>query len=170
MTKSDTSRRNFLLGKLNSSGPDVMRPPGATPAFERDCTRCGDCLKVCPTAIIVVGEDRLPRLDFSDGACTFCGECAKVCPTEALDPDLLADWRWKAEVTEACLSLKGIMCRACEDVCEPRAIRFRLEPGGRSRPVIDVRQCTGCGACAQCCPASALTFFEEESASREATK
>ena len=34
------------------------------------------------------------------------------------------------------------MCRTCEDVCEPRAIRFKLALGGKSEPLVEFDQCT----------------------------
>jgi ferredoxin-type protein NapF len=71
-------------------------------------------------------------------------------------------------ITNSCLSLNGISCRACEDACDPRAIRFRLMTGGRATPVLDEALCTGCGECAYTCPAGAVAFEKAEPITMEA--
>ena len=58
------------------------------------CSRCGQCMKVCPTniiqpAVVQAGPDGLftPRMDFQAGQCEWsCNECGKVCPTGAIEP------------------------------------------------------------------------------------
>lgn len=70
----------------------------------------------------------------------------------------MADWPWRASVSADCLSLNRTACRACEDACDARAIRFRLEVGGNARPIIDDVACTGCGACIAICPAAAVSL------------
>ncbi|WP_420410989.1 ferredoxin-type protein NapF [Roseibium sp.] len=162
MTAPNPSRRNFLRGKFAETDAAILRPPGATAFFDQKCTECGKCSDACPENIIVIGNDRRPVVNFEIGACTFCSACADICPTEALDPARVPDWDWKAEVGDSCLSHQGITCRACEDVCEPRAIRFRLSTGGKSHPVFDISQCTGCGECAYSCPARAISFAKME--------
>lgn len=154
---TQASRRAFLRG--NFGDPEVLRPPGAAESgFERACTGCGDCVTACPEAIIRADARGGVLLDLSLGACTFCGDCARACPTAALSEARMGDWPWRASVSSACLSLNGVACRTCEDACEPRAIRFRLELGGRARPVIDDEACTGCGACIAICPAGAVSL------------
>lgn len=74
----------------------------------------------------------------------------------------MPDWPWTATITDTCLSLGGISCRACEDACEPRAIRFRLMTGGRAAPTLDPEQCTGCGECAFTCPTGAVSFEQRD--------
>lgn len=160
MTAPNPSRRNFLRGKFAETDASILRPPGASACFEQQCTECGKCQDACPENIIVIGKDRRPVVNFDLGACTFCSACADVCPTDALKPDLVSEWSWRAEAGESCLSSQGITCRACEDACEPLAIRFRLSTGGKSHPVIDISQCTGCGDCAYSCPARAITFVK----------
>ncbi|MET1410956.1 ferredoxin-type protein NapF [Roseibium sp. HPY-6] len=157
-TEISVSRRAFL--KLSTEPKvDGIRPPWAAEnSFSELCTGCNDCVRACPEKIIVSAGDQGPVLDFSHGACTFCGACADICPTGALDPSIDLVWPWKAVISNACLSRQGITCRACEDVCEPRTIRFRLTVGGRSEPVLDFGQCTGCGACSYACPADAVSF------------
>ncbi len=43
---------------------------------------CNNCEVVCPTDAIVVGDNPLPRINFS--SCVECGACVGVCPSEAL--------------------------------------------------------------------------------------
>ncbi|WP_319531340.1 ferredoxin-type protein NapF [uncultured Cohaesibacter sp.] len=154
----ELNRRNFLRGKLKQSDAPRMYPPGAQPNFERLCSQCGECSSACPEAIIIRHETGLPVVDFTRGGCTFCNACTDVCETGALLPAPSEDWPWQAEIGSSCFSLNGIACRACEDACEPRAISFRLMTGGRSSPILDTDQCTGCGECSATCPASAITF------------
>lgn len=158
MTTPSPSRRNFLRGRFHAVDANVMRPPGSVSEFAKLCTECGDCVSACPEKIIRVGEDRLPVVDFALGACTFCDSCAEACTSGALVAGQVESWIWRAEIQDNCFSLQGVMCRTCEDVCEPRAVRFKLAVGGKAEPVIDLDQCTGCGECAHSCPAQAVQF------------
>ncbi|WP_193143016.1 MULTISPECIES: ferredoxin-type protein NapF [unclassified Meridianimarinicoccus] len=163
-----TSRREFLRGRVGPDARTVMRPPGVSSAFLEACTRCADCITACPEGILVRDADNGPVVDFARGACTFCGQCAEACPTEALMPDRVAAWSWKARVADNCLSMNGVTCRSCQDSCEPAAISFRLALGGCSRPVVDLDQCTGCGGCAYSCPTGAIDFYHPEITNKEA--
>ncbi|WP_434051479.1 MAG: ferredoxin-type protein NapF [Roseibium sp.] len=161
-TDISVSRRAFL--KLDTRAePETLRPPGTNAALLSEyCKGCGACVEACPEQIIVAGTGNFPVLDFTKGACTFCGACVDACPSGAFSRDVYSQWSLKAVITDTCLSLQGISCRACEDACEPAAIRFRLAIGGKSEPLIDPHQCTGCGACAYHCPAAAVTFKRTE--------
>lgn len=162
MVVTMSSRRSFLKGKFDADGQYAIPPPGTTPEFTDMCTKCSDCAKACPEGIIVREKDGSPVVDFNRGACTFCGECAEACTTGALSPARMGEWPWKAWVGERCLSVQGITCRACEDACDARAIRFRLALGGRSRPLIDLDRCTGCGGCSHSCPVQAITLEKHD--------
>lgn len=153
----DNSRRRFLRGRPRAPAP--LRPPWALPEgeFTDRCSRCGDCLKACPTHILVPGEGGYPGVDFSRGECTFCGDCRTACPTGALAPGEIP-WRLTLSVAESCLPRSGVECRSCEDACEPAAIRFRPRLGGPSLPDIDLERCTGCGACVSPCPVGAISL------------
>ena len=61
-------------------------------------------------------------------------------------------------VADHCLSLSGVTCRTCEDICAVRAIRFKPRLGGSSQLTIDAEVCTGCGDCLPICPVDALSL------------
>ncbi len=64
------------------------------------------------------------------------------------------------QVANHCLSLSGVACRACEDACAYRAIRFKPRLGGVDQISVDPGACTGCGDCRPVCPVGALSFEE----------
>lgn len=163
------SRRNFLRGELREAHGPLLRPPGAQANFEQLCDGCGACSRACPQRIVRRAQDGGPMVDFGSNACTFCGDCARACPTGALLAERVLDWPWRATILETCLSHQGISCRSCEDACEPRAIRFRLQTGGRALPVLDQDRCTGCGECAFTCPAQSVAFERRQPANTEST-
>ncbi len=151
------NRAQFLRGDL--SGKQVpIRPPWALPEarFAELCSGCGECLDACPDGIIVAGRGKLPQVNFKLGECDFCGECVEACRIGALDREQSEPWDIRAEIQGNCLSLNAIVCRSCGDACEPRAIGFRIEPGGVSRPELTTESCTGCGACLAVCPVDAV--------------
>ncbi len=60
------------------------------------------------------------------------------------------------EIADSCLTKSATDCRLCDDVCEPRALRFRPAMGGIYVPSIDAEQCTACGECVPMCPVNAI--------------
>jgi ferredoxin-type protein NapF len=153
-----SSRRNFLRGRFSvRKGP--LRPPWALAenAFLDACTRCGDCVRACPTHVIHDRDSGYPGIDFKAGECTFCGACADACKKGALKKtEGAAPWQARAAIGEQCLAQHRIECRICGDQCEARAIRFPLRAGGVAAPALDRDACTGCGACVATCPAGAI--------------
>lgn len=153
-----SSRRNFLRGRFSArKGP--QRPPWALAeaAFLVACTRCGDCLRACPTRIVIGRDAGYPTIDFGAGECTFCGDCTRACTTGALHQGAgQPPWMIVASVDDRCLAHRHVECRICGDLCEARAIRFSPQLGGPAQPQVDSTACTGCGACVAPCPAHAL--------------
>lgn len=153
----DASRRALFHGRLRPKSEN--RPPWARPEAEfiDRCTRCNDCLKACPPAILLAGDGGYPTTDFAAGACTFCAACVAACRPGALSRhEAAAPWLYKAAVGPDCLPRHGVECRVCGDFCEAQAIRFPPRLGGSPLPAIDAERCTGCGACVAPCPSQAI--------------
>jgi ferredoxin-type protein NapF len=156
MAEADLARRALLRGQ-SAAAARPLRPPWALPEarFVEACTRCGDCIGVCPEAIIVRGDGGFPEVDFRRGACTFCGACVEACAPRALR-ELDADpWDLTARVGGACLARHGVHCQTCRDICDVLAVSF-VHRRAVPEPVIDAAACTGCGACVAACPAEAI--------------
>lgn len=167
MTVENLPRRQFLRGKFLTSlqpeneqkqGFEGIRPPWAVDnqAFVEQCTRCGDCIAVCETKILVKGDGGFPEVAFDKGECTFCKKCVEVCEQPIFRPLDEQPWAHKIEIGTSCLTQHRIECRACQDNCPMNAIRFRLQMGGVAQPVVNIEACNGCGACVKSCPVSAI--------------
>jgi ferredoxin-type protein NapF len=156
------SRFQFLQGDFTGKSL-VIRPPWAVEEsrFIELCTGCGVCIEHCPSAILRKGRAGYPVVDFRAGECDFCGECVSRCDTGALQPcqnETDAPWHLKAVIGGHCLALQNVICRACAEHCESRAIEFRLSAGRVPQPEVIESRCNGCGACYAPCPAHAITF------------
>jgi polyferredoxin len=118
-------------GVRAAAGP--IRPPGSRSEadFLATCTRCDECLKVCPTnvlqpAVFEAGLEGMftPRMDFIRGYCEWtCAECGKVCPTRSIRPlDLAVKQQTVIGLAvidhKLCLPwAKGEECLVCEELC-----------------------------------------------------
>lgn len=145
----------FQQGARRGVAP--LRPPWALPEAEfiEECDGCAKCITSCETQVLKSARGRYPVVDFTNAECTFCRACLDACPGPALS-DAEHVWSLKASASELCLSSQGVMCRACGEACEVRAIGYKLIVGGFSRPEIDLDTCTGCGACVAQCPVGAI--------------
>ncbi|BAL22649.1 ferredoxin-type protein NapF [Azoarcus sp. KH32C] len=156
------SRRGFLRGHRDPLQA-VQFPPwsGRPDDFPDRCTRCGDCVKACPTAILITGDGAFPTVDFGRGECTFCGDCVAACGVRALRRDGESPWNLKAVIGDGCVARQAVECRVCGEACPVGAIRFRPTIGGIAQPQLDSALCTGCGACQAPCPVGALRLTEQ---------
>jgi len=137
----------------------LLRPPGAVdePSFLRDCTGCMDCAAVCPAGAIVEAPIRLreaagtPIIVPEAAACRMCHDmpCIAACDTGALSAAVPIKLGTARVLPHACMGTKGLGCSACVEHC-PVDGAIDLE---RGTPVVDADTCTGCGVCAEICPA-----------------
>jgi len=147
-----------------------VRPPGA--ADERQfvglCLRCGNCVRVCPSAILKpdlgqagVAGFLTPRAVFDVGYCREdCNACGRVCPSGAIAPLTLEKKRQRtmglAEINLGkCLTAGGQHCEACVAACPYETIEI-VKPEGTypayPYPRLIAGACVGCGACEYECP------------------
>jgi MauM/NapG family ferredoxin protein len=143
-----------------------FRPPGALDElpFLAACTRCGDCIDVCPPGAIIqapagagfaVGT---PIIDPAVQPCTVCPDmpCARACPTGALQvPERVWEGYRLARlelVPERCIAFQGVECGVCARACPVGENALRLDELGR--PVIRMEGCVGCGVCVRACVTS----------------
>ena len=192
VVRHDPSRRQLLLGMAGGlalvgsarvggaaavPNPALVRPPGAAADFAARCVRCGECLKVCPTAglqpaLFEAGLEGLwsPVLVSRQGYCDYsCTACGHVCPTGAIGPLELA--RKREEVIgvayldeRLCLPYADeTPCIVCEEMCPlpEKAIVIAetvtvTKAGGEEvelkRPRVLRERCIGCGYCEYFCP------------------
>ncbi len=158
--------------------PRLVRPPGAQPesGMLALCSRCGQCMKVCPTNVIQpavaqagLGGFFTPRMDYQSGQCEWsCNECGKVCPTGAILPLALPE-KHKTVIGRAYIDQNrcipwadGLTCLVCQELCPvaPKAIAIDpavvTTPKGAKvrlgRPRVIAERCIGCGVCEHVCP------------------
>lgn len=188
LTHGEGDRRHFFhatLGRLleevtrrterRIAPQKYFRPPGALDeiAFIAACTRCGDCLDVCPVHAIFNAPAAAglaagtPVIDPAMQPCTVCPDmpCAQVCPTDALiPPEGLWAGLQMAElelVPERCIAFHGVECGVCARSCPVGEEAIALDD--RGRPVIRAEGCVGCGVCVRACvttPSSLLLHLE----------
>ena len=154
-------------GDLRNRPDKLVRPPGALPEndFLANCTRCGECMRVCPTRVIqpegfeqglagAFAAKMDMRLAGCDQQCKVCGD---ICPTNALRKLTLEEKKYAKLGTAAidqsrCLVYAwGKTCQICDEACPYNAIIFKTVDGKRV-PVIVPSRCNGCGWCETLCP------------------
>ncbi len=158
------------LGISKSSGASTpIMPPGAgdSETFSGLCSRCYNCVNICPQNIIRLNTDPrdgiarllVPEISYTNGYCDdLCSQCSNVCPTGALKPLPLAQKRnirmGTATVEhERCFAwARGQECMICADSCPYDAIRSDTRADGLRRPEVQTGLCRGCGKCQLNCP------------------
>jgi ferredoxin-type protein NapF len=158
----------YIAGPVRAKTSRSIRPPGALDEsqFAGVCTRCGNCLRVCPSGIIErdIGKNGLanlftPALHFEDDYCQEdCIRCTQVCPSGAIVHLSLKE---KTDIQiglprvnmNVCLLGDDRECSACKRWCPYDAIRYVFSQEQYTLiPHIDPQKCNGCGACEAICP------------------
>ncbi len=141
----------------------IARPPyfEDEDSFYKECIECQDtpCLTFCEENIIVISEDKTPKLNFNLGGCTYCDACAINCPNGVLKIEYKKSINVKVEIDMLkCMSWHQTMCFSCKDPCLDDAIEFL----GMFRPSIKEDKCTSCGFCINVCPVEAIAIKHKE--------
>jgi ferredoxin-type protein NapG len=139
-----------------------FRPPGAGDevAFLSACTRCGDCIDVCPVHAILKAPANgsglaagTPYIEPSVQACVVCAHmpCAQACETGALTP---SPWpQVHMGVLELdprrCITFQGASCGVCARACPVGEQALAMDD--RGHPVLKPEGCVGCGVCVTAC-------------------
>jgi len=140
-----------------------FRPPGAAPevAFVAACTRCGDCIDVCPVHAILKAPANAglgagtPYLDPAAQACVVCVDmpCAAACETGAL---VVPEDMWASihmgvlELDpQRCITFQGSACGVCARACPVGERALAMDD--RGHPVLKPEGCVGCGVCVTAC-------------------
>ena len=158
----------YVARPVRAKTSHPLRPPGARDEsrFAGVCTRCGNCLRVCPSRIIErdVGQNGwatlfTPVLRFENDYCREdCIRCTEVCPSGAL---VRLSLKEKTDIQiglpevnmNICLLGDDRECSVCKHWCPYDAIRYVFsETEYTLVPQIDPKKCTGCGACEAACP------------------
>ncbi len=155
----------------------ALRPPGTdSQTLSSTCTRCGLCLKVCPTGALQINLAEseieaagtpvfIPRLGFCQYSCNACGQ---ICPVGAIPPLNLSEKQnkiiGKAYINpDRCIAWSDHQtCIVCEEMCPLPQKAISLESGEFSSPtggtitislpVVNREICIGCGICENKCP------------------
>jgi len=163
----------LLPNILKAGHQPMLRPPGILPDNDLmlTCTRCGNCLKACPTNIIqpMTGFSNwmnilTPCISFSESYCLpECTHCGEVCPTGAIQKFTVQE---KEQLfigfadlkPEECLLTKNQECDRCLFYCDFDAIEIVPSLQYNALPEINKETCVGCGACEVVCPARAIVI------------
>lgn len=155
------------LGAARAAEPPP-RPPWAPiddAHFTALCTRCSECVRACPRAVLHIGDGGYPQIRFTERGCSLCGDCVRACLPQALRRvEGAAPWTSSARIGADCLARRRVECRVCGEACGVGAIRFRPSRGGVSQPESDAARCTGCGDCVAVCPAGAVSIQRRSAA------
>ncbi len=152
---------NSLTSSFNKKEKQekVLRPPyyEDESVFFTNCIECdGICSTVCEENIIIIQDDKTPKLDLSISGCTYCDDCANACPHEVLKLENKKNIDAKIEIdVSKCLSWNQTMCFSCKDPCLDDAIDFLA----MFRPEINAN-CTSCGYCIKTCPVEAIKIVK----------
>ncbi len=155
---------SFLSSPIKGKKEDkeiIIRPPyfDNEDAFARECSNCdGLCSSSCQEQIIIIQDDKTPKIDFSKSGCTYCDDCANACEKGVLSLEFKKNILSDIVINQTtCMSWSGVMCFSCKDPCLEDAIEFKA----MFMPTINQDKCTSCGFCISRCPSYAIDIKDK---------
>ena len=148
-----SSKYNYV-GEMSCK--DAMMVPGqGEKACSYGCLGLGSCVSACQFDALSI-EDGIAKVD--PEKCVACGKCVATCPKSLIELVPYAaphkvqcnSKEFGKAVKEVC-SAGCIGCKMCTRVCEADAITVE-----NNIAKIDYSKCTGCGKCAEKCPAKII--------------
>ena len=151
----DKAGRQYNYYGIEDCSKITVVPGAGDKACSYGCLGSGSCVKACQfDAIHVV--DGVAVVDKEK--CVACGQCVAACPRHLIE---LVPYKAKhlvqcsshdkgADVKKKC-DAGCIGCTLCTKQCEFDAIHM-----DNNVAVIDYAKCTGCGKCAEKCPAKVI--------------
>ncbi len=122
-------------------------------------SECNKCEIICPTAAIVVGNNPLPRINYS--TCVGCGACDAVCPNEALSLDDFSSTNFFFDFLEDAENL--ISCRKNVPCIAALSVENIISISVMKKDVVfDMGYCSTCEIAHTCHP-QILKNYEEAS-------
>lgn len=95
--------KHLFMRPVTLEYPEKKRPAGEKfrgKPVVNGCTKCGTCMRVCPTGAIKILENEF-KIDLK--RCIFCGNCSFYCPKGAIkmskDYELATDTKNELELT-----------------------------------------------------------------------
>jgi ferredoxin-type protein NapG len=154
-----------------------IRPPGALPEqqFRETCSKCGECVKVCPVQCIKIDSSGVkgagaPFIDIDSAACVLCDGllCMNKCPSGALVPIPIGEIDMGTAVwhESTCLRPTGENCTICIDKCPIGEMAIVLDAG---KVAVIEDGCTGCGVCQNQCPTTPKSITVRPRSSQSTT-
>ena len=133
----------------------VSVPGGGPKACEYGCTGFGSCVKVCDfDAIHIVNGIALVDKE----KCVACGKCVDTCPKSLIElvpysaqHKVACNSKAFGKAVKEVCAAGCIGCKLCVKTCEDGAISVE-----NNIAHIDYSKCTGCGKCAEKCPAKVI--------------
>jgi MauM/NapG family ferredoxin protein len=149
-----------LMGLLSRS-PLIKR------RVDESCSRCGQCIRQCPTAAI---SENPEKTIYSE--CIVCLECVKICPESAISFSMGGKERSSPLPTD--LTRRNVVLAMGSGLLSAGLLRTSINqatPRGKERGLVDpelirppgalpeaefLARCVRCGECMKACPTNTL--------------
>jgi Na+-translocating ferredoxin:NAD+ oxidoreductase RNF subunit RnfB len=137
---------------------------GGTKLCSWGCLGFGDCVKQCQFGALTLGENGLPKVDYSK--CTGCRLCINECPQQLLKGvprdqkgamALCSNRNPIRQMVSKTCKIACIKCGLCVKNCPEQCITLV-----NNIPVVDNAKCTSCGTCVEKCPTKVLKILERD--------